>query len=49
MKKNNDMKKNVSMNKRDMVRVFIKDKFKKGTDPSYTSKIYEVKSKSGKI
>ena len=43
------MKKNVSMNKGDMVRVFIKDKFKKGTDPSYTSKIYEVESKSGKI
>ena len=32
----------------DSVRVFIEKKFKKGTDPSYTNKLFKITGRSGK-
>ena len=47
-KKNIAMKEDDKFKVGDKVRVFIKDKFKKGSDPSYTAEVFKILEKSGK-
>jgi hypothetical protein len=47
-KKNIAMKEDDKFKVGDKVRVFIKDKFKKGSDPSYTAEVFKRLEKSGK-
>ena len=46
--KNQQLRTKSTIKAGDKVRLFIENKFSKGSDPSYTSKVYTVKSKSGK-
>ena len=47
-KKNVAMKETDKFKVGDKVRVFIKDKFKKGSDPSYTAETFKIIEKNGK-